>query len=103
MITAAQSDRETIGEAGDGLAAVRLAAELQPDVVLMDVSMPKLNGLKATEQIKQNCPQLKVLALTRHKDSAYLQQLLRAGAEGYILKQSASTELLHALRAAAAG
>jgi DNA-binding NarL/FixJ family response regulator len=103
MLVNAQPDMEIIGEAADGRAAVRLADKLQPDIVLMDVSMPHVNGLKATEQIKQMCPQVKVLALTRHKDSAYLQQLLRAGAEGYILKQSASSELMHALRAVAGG
>src|SRR6185436_16143852 len=86
MLVNAQPDMEVIGEAADGRAAVHLADELQPDIVLMDVSMPHVNGLKATEQIKRTCPQVKVLTLTRHKDSAYLQQLLRAGAEGYILK-----------------
>jgi two-component system response regulator NreC len=103
MIVNGQPDMEIVGEVGDGLAAVRLADELQPDIVLMDVSMPQLNGLKATEKINQQCPQVKILALTRHKDSAYLQQLLRAGASGYILKQSASNELLHAIRAIIAG
>ncbi|MFN2453091.1 MAG: response regulator [Pyrinomonadaceae bacterium] len=103
MIVNAQTDMEVVGEAGDGRAAIAHAQELLPDIVLMDVSMPKLNGLKATEKLKQLCPQVKVLTLTRHTDSSYLQQLLRAGASGYVLKQSAPTELLHAIRAVASG
>lgn len=103
MIVNAQTDMEVVGEACDGLSAVAHAQELLPDIVVMDVSMPKLNGLKATEKLKQLCPQIKVLTLTRHTDSGYLQQLLRAGASGYVLKQSAPTELLHAIRAVAAG
>jgi two-component system response regulator NreC len=98
-----QPDMETVGEAGDGSAAVRLTQELKPDVVLMDVTMPEMNGLKATERLTQLCPQVRVLTLTRHTDRAYLQQLLQAGAAGYVLKQSAPAELLHAIRAVAAG
>lgn len=103
MIVDAQADMETIGEAGDGRAAVRLAQELQPDIIVMDVSMPEMNGLKATEKLKQVCPQVKVLTLTRHTEDGYLQQLLRAGASGYVLKQSAPAELIHAIRTIAAG
>ena len=80
-----------------------MAQTLRPDVVLMDVSMPSMNGLKATERLKATCPEVHVLALTRHKDDGYLQQILRAGASGYVLKQSSSTELLHAIRAVAKG
>jgi DNA-binding NarL/FixJ family response regulator len=69
----------------------------------MDISMPRLNGLKATEKLKEVCPQVKVLTLSRHADDGYIQQLLRAGASGYVLKQSASTELLHAIRAVGTG
>ncbi|MGB9178626.1 MAG: response regulator transcription factor [Pyrinomonadaceae bacterium] len=103
LIINAQSDMEVVGEAGDGRAAVARAMELLPDIVVMDVSMPQLNGLKATEKLKQVCPQIKVLTLTRHTDYGYLQQLLRAGASGYVLKQSKPAELLHAIRAVAAG
>jgi DNA-binding NarL/FixJ family response regulator len=103
LIVNAQSDMEVVGEAGDGRSAVASAQELLPDIVVMDVSMPQLNGLKATEKLKQVCPQVKVLTLTRHTDYGYLQQLLRAGASGYVLKQSPPTELLHAIRAVAAG
>ncbi len=103
LLVNAQPDMEVIGEAGDGRSAVALARQLQPDVVVMDVSMPELNGLKATEQLKQACPALPVLALTRYSDSGYLQQLLAAGASGYVLKQSAAAELLRAIRVLADG
>ncbi|HKR58871.1 MAG TPA: response regulator transcription factor [Pyrinomonadaceae bacterium] len=103
LILTAQSDIDVVGEAGDGRSAIEQAKKLEPDVVLMDVSMPQLNGLKATKELTACCPNIKVLTLTRHKDDGYLQQLLRAGAAGYVLKQSPSTELLHAIRAVAAG
>ena len=103
LIVGAEKDMEVVGEASDGRAAVEAADKLRPDVVLMDVSMPKLNGLKATAKLKECCPEVHVLALTRHKDDGYLQQLLRAGASGYVLKQSPPRELLHAIRAVAAG
>lgn len=103
LIINAEADMEVCGEAGDGQSAVKSAQELQPDVVVMDVTMPKLNGLKATKKLKQLCPHLKILTLTRHTDDGYLQELLRAGAGGYVLKQSASAELLRAIRAVAAG
>jgi DNA-binding NarL/FixJ family response regulator len=103
MMLEAQPDIECVGEAGDGLAALRMAKELSPDVVLMDVSMPHLNGLKATELLRAECPAARVVALTRHTDRAYMQQLLRAGAAGYVLKQSDPSVLLQAVRAVAAG
>lgn len=98
-----QPDMECVGEAADGRAAVRGVEELQPDVAVLDVSMPELNGLQATKRIKQCCPDAKILTLTRHRDDGYLQQLLKAGSSGYVLKQSASTVLLTAIRAVAAG
>lgn len=103
LLVNSQDDMECVGEAGDGRAALRLAQELRPDVVVMDVSMPELNGLKATEKLKAAAPDIKVLTLTRHKDDGYLQQLLGAGASGYVLKQSVASELIHAIRAVAAG
>lgn len=103
LLVGSQPDMEVVGEANNGRVAVQLAQELLPDVALMDVSMPELNGLQATKKLKQQCPQVKVLALTRHTDGGYLQQLLQAGASGYVLKQSTSAELLRAIRVVAAG
>jgi DNA-binding NarL/FixJ family response regulator len=103
LILGGQSDIEVVGEAGDGVTAVERAQELLPDVVLMDISMPRLNGLKATKKLKESCPNVKVIAITRHKDDGYLQQILSVGASGYVLKQSSSPELLHAIRSVAAG
>jgi len=98
-----QADMRCVGEASDGKAAVAGAQSLSPDVVVLDVSMPKLNGLQATEQIVKCCPRSKVLSLTRHSEDSYVQQLLKAGASGYVLKQSSSSILLAAIRAVAAG
>jgi DNA-binding NarL/FixJ family response regulator len=98
-----QPDMEVVGDAGDGPSAVRLAQELKPDLIVMDVSMPEMNGLEATKQLKKALPQIKILPLTRHNDSSYLQQLLQAGADGYVLKQSSADELIHAIRAVLAG
>ncbi|MGH9955868.1 MAG: response regulator [Pyrinomonadaceae bacterium] len=103
LIIGAQLDMEVVGEVGDGRSAIEQTQKLLPDIVVMDVSMPRLNGLKATQKLKECCPDVRVLALTRHKDDGYLQQLLRAGASGYVLKQSPPAELLHAIRAVAAG
>jgi DNA-binding NarL/FixJ family response regulator len=103
LLVNSQPDMEIVGEADNGRVALKLAQELLPDVVVMDVSMPELNGLQATKKLKQKCPQVKVLTLTRHTDDGYLQQLLQAGASGYVLKQSKSAELLRAIRAIGAG
>ena len=103
LIVEAQDDMEVVGSAGDGLAAVEEAQRLLPDVLVMDVSMPKLNGLKATERLREVCPEVKVLTLSRHADDGYVRELLGAGASGYVLKQSASAELIHAIRAVASG
>jgi two-component system response regulator NreC len=103
LIVEAQDDMEVVGSAGDGLAAVEEAQRLLPDVLVMDVSMPKLNGLKATARLQEVCPQVKVLTLSRHADDGYVRELLGAGAWGYVLKQSASVELIHAIRAVASG
>jgi two-component system response regulator NreC len=99
----AQVDMQVIAEAVDGQSAVAQAAALLPDIVVIDVSMPLLNGLGATQVIQQRCPQVRVIALTRHSDDGYLRELLQAGARGYVLKQSRASELVHAIRAVAAG
>ena len=99
----AQADMEVVGEAGDGLAAYKAAKKLQPDLIVMDVSMPEMNGAKATEHLKQELPDTKVLALTVHEDKGYLRQLIQAGASGYVLKRAAAEDLIHAIRAIAGG
>ena len=103
LLVNAQTDMEVIGEAGDGEIAVRLAGELKPDIVVMDISMPELNGLRATRRMRSNGIDVKILMLTRHTDDGYLQQLIEAGANGYVLKQSAPNELINAIRAVGSG
>ncbi|HXQ71649.1 MAG TPA: response regulator transcription factor [Pyrinomonadaceae bacterium] len=92
-----QPNMEVVGEADDGIAAWQKACELEPDIILMDVSMPRMNGADATAKIRELCPQVKVIALTAHRASAYLSQMLKAGASGYVLKQAAFDELLDAI------
>ena len=89
---------QVVGEAKDGREAVEKAQQLQPDIVLMDLSMPLLSGLEATRQIKSQCPQIEVLVLTMHADEEYVFQILQAGASGYLLKQSAVGELVTAIQ-----
>ena len=103
LLIDSQPDMNVVSEVSDGEAAIRGALELKPDVVVMDISMPGMNGLAATKKLKQQQPNAAIITLTRHSDDAYLQELLRAGALGYVLKQSAPAELLQAIRAAAAG
>jgi DNA-binding NarL/FixJ family response regulator len=99
----AQPDMRVVAEASDGAEAIRHAREQKADVVVMDISMPGTNGLVATRTLRAQQPATAIVILTRHGDDAYLQELLRAGAAGYVLKQSAATELLQAVRAVAAG
>jgi two-component system, NarL family, response regulator NreC len=103
VILNAQSDMEVVAEAADGAAALTQAMSVRPDIIVMDISMPNVNGLKATEALRRAVPDVKIITLTRHSDDGYLQQLLKAGVSGYVLKQSRSSELLHALRAIARG
>ena len=103
MLINAQPDMEVVGEAGDGLSAWQQARDCHPDVVVMDVTMPQMNGAKATERLKGECPEVKVMALTAHEDLGYISQLLQAGASGYMLKVAASEDLIKAIRIVAAG
>jgi two-component system, NarL family, response regulator NreC len=102
MLIESQGDMTVVSEASDGTAAVEQARALRPDVVVMDISMPGMNGLVATRTLKAMQPDSVIVILTRHGDDAYLQELLRAGADGYVLKQSAASELVQAIRATAA-
>lgn len=103
MILDAQEDLEVVGEVSNGREAVASAAELQPDVVVMDVTMPELNGIEATRRIAEVSPRTRVLALSMHKDAVYVREILRAGARGYLLKDSAEGDFLSAVRSVARG
>jgi DNA-binding NarL/FixJ family response regulator len=103
LILEAQPDMEIAGEAGNGREAVELAEKLHPDVVVMDVAMPELNGIEATRRLAASSPHTRVLALSMHKDSVYVREILRAGARGYLLKDSIDTDLIGAVRAVAKG
>ena len=96
-------DMQVVGEAGDGETALLRCRELQPDVVLMDIAMPGMNGLAATRQLVESCPHSRVLILTQHENKEYILPALKVGAAGYILKRAADTELVTAIRAVAAG
>jgi DNA-binding NarL/FixJ family response regulator len=103
LLIEAQPDMTVVAEANDGDEAIRQALALKPDVVVMDISMPGMNGLAATRALKREQPGTAIITLTRHTEDAYLQELLRAGVSGYVLKRSAPAELLHAIRGVAAG
>jgi len=98
-----ESDFEIVGEAGDGEEAVQLASQVKPDVVIMDVAMPKLSGIEATKQIKNNLPTIAVLVLTGYDYDEYIFSMLEAGACGYLLKNVSGDELISAIRAVYAG
>jgi DNA-binding NarL/FixJ family response regulator len=103
LLCDAQADMQVVGEASNGEEAVEVAARLKPDVVLMDVTMPRMNGLRATMALKQRAPSVRVLTLTRHTGETYLRELLRAGVAGFAAKQSTTADLLSAIRTVAAG
>jgi len=103
LLIDSQPDMSVVGESADGNGVLDQATALKPDIVVMDVSMPGMNGLVATRTLKRAQPDVTIVALTRHDDDTYLEELLRAGASGYVLKQSAPLELLQAIRAVAAG
>jgi DNA-binding NarL/FixJ family response regulator len=103
LVLEQQADVMVAGEADDGREAVSLAADLKPDVVVMDVGMPNLNGIEAALQIRQERPETAVVMLSMHSDEGYILRALRAGATGYILKDSAEADLVGAVRAVAEG
>src|SRR5262245_11898635 len=103
LLIDSQPDMTVVSEASDGKTAMENALAIKPDVIVMDISMPGMNGLAATRALKQKQPKAVIVTLTRHGDDAYVQELLRAGVAGYVLKQSAPDELLQAIRAAASG
>ena len=99
----AQEDMEVVGEVSNGREAVEQATVLQPDVIIMDVTMPELNGIEATRRIAELVPRARVLALSMHRDSVYVREIVRAGARGYLLKDSSEVDLISAVRAVAQG
>jgi DNA-binding NarL/FixJ family response regulator len=103
LILESQEDMQVVGESGNGRETVELAKTLRPDVVIMDVTMPELNGIEATRRIREFSSHIRVLALSVHRDSVYAREIIRAGAEGYLLKELADTDLLAAVRAVAEG
>ncbi len=103
LVLAAESDINVIGEAGDGREALELVERLKPDVVVMDIAMPNLNGLEATTQIRRRFPQVHVVILTMHENELYFNQIIKAGATGCVLKRSMGRELVTAIQAAAHG
>ena len=98
-----EADFSVVAEARDGEEAVQLALKLKPQVVIMDISMPKLTGLEATKQIKLSCPEIVILALTVHTEDEHILDILQAGAAGYLIKSVYGVEIIQAIRAAAAG
>lgn len=103
LILAAQPDFEVIGEAANGREAAELAEKLRPDIVLMDVQMPDLNGIEATRRMVAANHRIRILVLSMHKEALYVREVLKAGARGYILKDAIDTELLSAMRSVARG
>ena len=103
MLLQQHGGMEVVGAARDGLTAVKLAVELQPDIILMDISMPELNGIEATRKVLTDCPAIKVVMLSMHADRRYVVESLRAGARGYLLKDSAPEELLQVIERVQSG
>ncbi len=103
MMLNAQPDMEVVGEAQDGRLAIQEAQRLLPDIILMDITMPDMNGIEATRHIKKLLPEIKILILTMHEHDEYVFQALRAGASGYMLKEAADTELISALHIVQSG
>lgn len=93
-----EPDMEVVGEAADGREVLKKVAALRPDVILLDISMPKMNGLEVTQKLAREAPRARVVALTMHSSEEYVYSLLKAGARGYLLKESAASDLVEALR-----
>jgi two-component system response regulator NreC len=103
MLLSADPDLLIVGEAEDGAEGMRMARDLAPEVVLMDISMPDMNGIEATRRIKELCPDVAVLALTMHEDDQYFFEMLAAGASGYVPKRAAPNDLIAAIHAVRSG
>lgn len=103
LLVNGQPDMSVVGEAADGRDVIERARELKPTAIVMDLNMPRMNGLAATRILLETLPSISVIVLTRHNDRAYVKEMFDAGASGYVLKQSASAELLNAIRSAVAG
>lgn len=102
-LLAAFSDISVVGEASDGGEAITKAMELKPDILLMDMSMPNIDGIEATRQLSKILPNLRILILTVHEDESLLKEAIRAGASGYVVKRAAEEDLIHAIRVVARG
>jgi two-component system response regulator NreC len=102
-LISAEPDLEVVGEAADGMAALRLAAALHPDVALMDINLPQMDGLEVTQRLLAAQPDVRVLIFSMHEDKALLQEALRVGAAGYVVKRAVESELVNAIRAAMRG
>ena len=103
LLIESQSDMKVVSEASNGREAARQVLRTSPDVVIMDLAMPELNGVEATRQIRQNCPATKVIILSMHSSSEHIFQALKAGAHGYLLKESAGMEVISAIRVVHSG
>jgi DNA-binding NarL/FixJ family response regulator len=103
LLINAQPDMVVIGEAGDGQTALEQSLDLQPDILVLDISLPEINGIKVTQQLLRSSPKIKVLALSVHEDKSYLRELLEAGASGYVLKRAAAEDLINAIHVASKG
>jgi len=103
LILASQPDMSVVGEASNGREVVELASKLRPDIILLDVAMPELNGIEATRRMMEANPRVRILVLSMHKEAVYVREILKAGARGYLLKDVIDAELLNAVRAVARG